>query len=82
MRVLFIGGNGNIGAACSRLRLERRIVPDDVARIPLHVGVRKTLAWFEADPRRQRIVDETNQTMDRHIAVWHEPGARRRRRPS
>ena len=48
----------------------KRFVPDYGTRIPFHVGVRKTLAWFEADPRRQRIVDETNQIMDRYIAAW------------
>ena len=94
MRVLFIGGTGNISAACSRLCVERgldvyvlnrgqrempipgvsskikQFVPDYVAGIPFHVGVRKTLAWFEADPKRQRIVTETNETMDRYIAEW------------
>jgi nucleoside-diphosphate-sugar epimerase len=48
----------------------KQFVPDYVARIPFHVGVRRTLAWFEADPKRQRIVDETNETMDRYIAAW------------
>jgi nucleoside-diphosphate-sugar epimerase len=50
----------------------KRFVPDFVARIPFHVGIRRTLAWFEADPRRQRIVDETNRTMDRYIAAWRQ----------
>ena len=50
----------------------KRFVPDYVARIPFHVGARKTLAWFEADPARQRIVDETNQTMDRYISAWRQ----------
>jgi nucleoside-diphosphate-sugar epimerase len=54
----------------------KRFVPDYVARIPFHVGVRRTLAWFEADPKRQRIVDQTNQTMDRYIAAWREACAR------
>ena len=48
----------------------KQFVPDYVARIPFHVGARRTLAWFEADPKRQRIVDETNQTLDRYIAEW------------
>lgn len=104
MRVLFIGGNGNISAACGRLCLERgtevfllnrgrrdmpiqgahnlvadindpdskikQFVPDYTTRTPFHAGVRQTLAWFETDPKRQRIVDETNQTMDRYITAW------------
>jgi nucleoside-diphosphate-sugar epimerase len=48
----------------------KRFVPDYVARIPFHVGARKTLAWFEADPKRQRIVPETSATMDRYIQAW------------
>jgi nucleoside-diphosphate-sugar epimerase len=48
----------------------KQFVPDYVARIPFHVGARRTLAWFEEDPKRQRIVHETNQTMDRYIAEW------------
>ena len=56
----------------------KQFVPDYVARIPFHVGARKTLAWFEADPKRQRIVDETNQAMDRYIAAWREARSVRR----
>jgi nucleoside-diphosphate-sugar epimerase len=48
----------------------KQFVPGYVARIPFHVGARRTLAWFEEDPKRQRIVHETNQTMDRYIAEW------------
>jgi len=48
----------------------KRFVPDYQARIPFHIGARKTLAWFEADPSRQRIVPEINQTMDRYIQAW------------
>jgi nucleoside-diphosphate-sugar epimerase len=48
----------------------KRFVPDFVARIPFHVGVRKTLSWFEADAGRQRIVPETNQAMDRYLEAW------------
>jgi len=52
----------------------KQFVPDYVARIPFHVGARRTLAWFEEDPRRQRVVDETNQTLDRYIAEWRKVG--------
>jgi nucleoside-diphosphate-sugar epimerase len=48
----------------------KRFVPDYLARIPFHVGARRTLAWFEADPRRQRVVADTNERMDRYIAAW------------
>lgn len=45
-------------------------VPGFQATIPFHVGARRTLAWFEADPERQRIVPGTNKTMDGYIAAW------------
>jgi nucleoside-diphosphate-sugar epimerase len=66
----------------------KRFVPGYVARIPFHVGARRTLAWFEAETKRQRIVDETNETMDRYIAAWRaacskaSSGRRGKRRPS
>jgi hypothetical protein len=30
--------------------------------------VRRTVAWFEADPRRQRVDDAVNREMDRILA--------------
>lgn len=48
----------------------RRLVPDFAATIPFHIGARRTLAWFEAKPERQRIVAETNALMDRIIATY------------
>jgi len=57
----------------------KQFVPGYVARIPFHAGVRKTLAWFEGDRKRQRIVDETNQTMDRYIAAWRDAGSKHER---
>jgi len=53
----------------------KRFVPGFVARIPFHVGVRKTLAWFEAEKSRQRIVPETNRAMDRYLEAWRRAGA-------
>jgi nucleoside-diphosphate-sugar epimerase len=48
----------------------KRIVPDYKATIPFHLGIRKTLAWFEADPARQVVRKETNETMDRILALY------------
>jgi len=55
----------------------KRFVPGFQALIPFHLGARRTLAWFEADPARQRILPETNAAMDRYIAAWRTvfPGA-------
>jgi nucleoside-diphosphate-sugar epimerase len=48
----------------------KRFVPGFQAIIPWHVGVRRTLAWFEADPARQIIKPEINQTLDHYLAAW------------
>ena len=49
----------------------KRFVPGYQATIPFHIGARRTLAWFEAEPARQRIIPETNALMDRLIQAWH-----------
>lgn len=48
----------------------KQFVPGFRATIPFHEGIRRTLAWFEADPRRQRIVPAVNETMDGYISAW------------
>lgn len=48
----------------------KRFVPDYRATIPFHVGIRRTLAWFEAEPARQRVVPEIDAQMDAAIAAW------------
>jgi nucleoside-diphosphate-sugar epimerase len=50
----------------------RRIVPEYRATIPFHVGIRRTLAWFEADPARQIVNKETNAMMDRILRAYHD----------
>jgi nucleoside-diphosphate-sugar epimerase len=98
MKLLFIGGTGNISAACVRLALThghevfvfnrgnligdkahssiydnskiKRFVPGFQALIPFHAGVRRTLAWFEAEASRRKIIPAISQTMDGYIACW------------
>ncbi len=48
----------------------KRYVPDYVATVPWAEGVRRSLAWFEADPARQTIDAEANATYDRIIAAY------------
>jgi nucleoside-diphosphate-sugar epimerase len=48
----------------------KRMVPAFTATIPFHLGIRRTLAWFEADPARQIVKKETNDLMDRIIASY------------
>ena len=48
----------------------KRFVPDYVATVPWAEGVRRAIAWFEADPARQTIDAEANATYDRIIAAY------------
>ena len=48
----------------------KSLVPEFQATIPFHVGIRKTLAWFDEDESRKRVDDAVNQQMDRILAVY------------
>jgi nucleoside-diphosphate-sugar epimerase len=50
----------------------KTFVPDFKATIPFNKGVRKTLEWFEADPKRRIVKKETNEMMDRIIRAYEE----------
>jgi nucleoside-diphosphate-sugar epimerase len=52
----------------------RSVAPDFVATIPFFCGIRRTVAWFEADRARWIVRPEVNAAMDRILAAW----ARRR----
>jgi nucleoside-diphosphate-sugar epimerase len=48
----------------------KRFVPGFIATIPFNRGIRRTLAWFDADPARQVVSKETDALMDRIIAAY------------
>ena len=48
----------------------KRFVPDFVATTPFHVGVRRTLAWFDADPKRRQVDHAFNARWDKLIAAY------------
>ncbi len=48
----------------------KRFVPDFTTTIPFHVGIRRTLAWFEADAARRQVDAAANAAMDALIAAW------------
>jgi len=48
----------------------KRFVPDFVATVPWTEGVRRALAWFEADAARQTIDAEAVKTWDRILAAY------------
>jgi nucleoside-diphosphate-sugar epimerase len=55
----------------------RRFVPDFKATIPFGQGIRRSLAWFEADPTRQVIRQETNDMMDKILRMYGHETSRR-----
>jgi nucleoside-diphosphate-sugar epimerase len=48
----------------------KRFVPDFVASVPWSEGVRRALAWFEADPARQTIDETANAQWDEMITAY------------
>jgi nucleoside-diphosphate-sugar epimerase len=48
----------------------KRFVPGYVATTPFHVGIARTLAWFDADPSRQVVDSATDARYDRIISAY------------
>jgi nucleoside-diphosphate-sugar epimerase len=48
----------------------KRFVPDYCATVPFTQGIRRTVAWFDADPARRQIDEEANATWDRLIDAY------------
>lgn len=48
----------------------KSLVPGFTATIPFSEGIKRTLAWFEADPKRMVVNPETNAMMDKIIAEY------------
>ncbi len=48
----------------------KRFVPGFAAQTPFAAGIRRTIAWFDADPARQQVDAETNQRWDTLIAAY------------
>jgi nucleoside-diphosphate-sugar epimerase len=45
----------------------KRLVPGYVATIPFSQGIKQTLTWFESDPSRMIVKEETNRFLDQLI---------------
>ena len=52
-------------AWCSTIAKIKRFVPDYCATVPFGQGIRRTLAWFDADPSRRQIDAEANAAWDK-----------------
>jgi nucleoside-diphosphate-sugar epimerase len=55
----------------------KRLVPDYAATIPFSQGAREIVTWFDADPARQVVDEQTNRLVDSIIAAYEglRPGA-------
>lgn len=59
-----------INSAVFDNRKIKRFVPDFTCEVPWSEGVRRSLAWFEANPARQTIDAHMNQTWDTIIRAY------------
>lgn len=48
----------------------KRFVPGYCATTPFSEGIRRTIAWFDADPTRQVIDHDANARWDKLLAAW------------
>jgi len=48
----------------------KRFVPGFSAQVPFAQGIRRTLAWFDADPARQQIDEPSNAAWDKLIGAY------------
>ena len=42
----------------------KTFVPEYCATIPFHVGIRRTIQWYQADPKRMVILESVNKMID------------------
>lgn len=52
----------------------KTFVPEFQATIPFREGMRRAIAWFDADKSRQRIDEQVNQEMDLILKLYGESG--------
>jgi nucleoside-diphosphate-sugar epimerase len=48
----------------------KQFVPDYVARIPFHEGIRRTLKWFQADPSRLQVAPKDDAAIEHILAEY------------
>lgn len=48
----------------------KSFVPDFRAKVPFAEGIRRTIDWFDADPRRKEIDEDANATWDKLIDAY------------
>ncbi len=53
----------------------KRFVPGYCATVPFAEGIRRTMAWFDADPARRQIDTDANERWDKLIAAYEQGAA-------
>jgi len=48
----------------------KRFVPEYVATIPFHLGIRRTFDWFKADPSRMAVSPDDDAQLDRILSAY------------
>ena len=48
----------------------KRYVPEYVAKIPFHMGIRRTMAWYQADASRMEVSPEDDAQIERILAAY------------
>ena len=64
-------GDKSVSAVFDTTKI-KRFVPDFSATTPYSEGIRRTVAWFDADPARQRVDAELDAKWDRLIAAYEQ----------
>ena len=64
-------GDKSVSAVFDTTKI-KRFVPDFRATTPFAEGIRRTVAWFDADPARQRVDAELDARWDRLIAEYEQ----------
>jgi len=64
-------GDKSVSAVFDTAKI-KRFVPDFRAATPFAEGIRRTVAWFDADPARQQVDAEMDARWDRLIAAYEQ----------
>lgn len=62
-------GDKSVSAIFDNAKI-KRFVPGFTATIPFAQGIKRTLAWFEADPARMVVKPDTNAAIDKIISAY------------
>jgi hypothetical protein len=64
-------GDKSVSAVFDTTKI-KRFVPDFRAVTPFAEGIRRTVAWFDADPARRQVDAEMDARWDRLIAAYEQ----------